>query len=556
MRRLFLNAAAAVGLVIAAGSTAPTPSVAAASATDDSSTRSGSSRAEPTDDKTIVHTLNRLGFGPRPGDVAKVRELGLQRYIDQQLHPERVGDPAVDSRLAGLTTIGMSSREIATRFEIPQLEARRQRQQQGRQNSAEVQPPPPTPEMQRRNNQTIVELSEHKLLRAIYSERQLQEVLTDFWFNHFNVDARKGRDRFLLTEYEREAIRPHVLGKFRDLLGATAKSPAMLFYLDNWMSADPDGPHPVARGVARPRFGRPGLGRRIVMPGAGQQNQQGNRQKRGLNENYARELMELHTLGVDGGFTQKDVTEVARAFTGWTIDNPRQGASYKFDARLHDPGEKIVLGHRIKADGDERDGEQVLDILARHPATSRFIATKLVRRFVSDIPPAPLVERAAARFRETDGDLRETVRTIVTSPEFFAAEAYRAKVKTPFEFIVSAARATGAEVEDAAPLVRALQQLGMPLYGCQPPTGYKDSADAWVNTGALVNRMNIALALSTNQMRGIRIDPVESTGDSDSLIAKLVNGEVSASTRATIARAATKPQVAALTLGSPEFQRK
>jgi uncharacterized protein (DUF1800 family) len=266
--------------------------------------------------------------------------------------------------------------------------------------------------------------------------------------------------------------------------------------------------------------------------------------------------MELHTLGVDGGFTQKDVTEVARAFTGWTIDNPRQGASYKFDARLHDPGEKMVLGHRIKADGDERDGEQVLDILARHPATSRFIATKLVRRFVSDMPPAPLVERAAARFRETDGDLREIVRTIVTSPEFFAAEAYRAKVKTPFEFIVSAARATGAEVEDAAPLVRALQQLGMPLYGCQPPTGYKDSADAWVNTGALVNRMNIALALSTNQMRGIRIDPVESTGDNDSLIAKLVNGEVSASTRATIARAATKPQVAALTLGSPEFQRK
>jgi uncharacterized protein (DUF1800 family) len=554
MRRLFLSAAVAIGMSITASSTGPSPSAATAFPTDDSSTRSGSSRAEPRDDKSIVHALNRLGFGPRPGDLAKVREVGLQRYIDLQLHPEKIDDSSVDSRFAGLTTIGMSSREIATQFEIPQLEARRQRQQQARQNGTEVQPPPPTPEMQRRNNQTIIDLSEHKLLRAIYSQKQLQEVLTDFWFNHFNVDARKGRDRFLLTEYEREAIRPHVLGKFRDLLEATAKSPAMLFYLDNWMSADPDGPHPEARGVARPRFGRPGLGRRaIVMPRSAQQ---GNRQKRGLNENYARELMELHTLGVDGGFTQKDVTEVARAFTGWTIDNPRQGGSYTFDARLHDPGEKTVLGHRIKAGGGERDGEQVLDILASHPATSRFIATKLVRRFVSDTPPPPLVERAAARFRETDGDLREVVRAIVTSPEFFAAEAYRAKVKTPFEFIVSAVRATGAEVEDAMPLVRALQQLGMPLYSCQPPTGYKDTADAWVNTGALVNRMNIALALSNNQMRGIRVDPLESTGDSDSFIAKIVNGDVSESTRATIAKASTAPQVAALTLGSPEFQRK
>jgi uncharacterized protein (DUF1800 family) len=557
MRRLFLTAAVAVGMAITASSSAPIGSVAATFPTDDPSTRSASSRAESSDDKSIVHALNRIGFGPRPGEVAKVREMGLQRYIDQQLHPEKIADASMDARLAGLTTIGMSSREIATRFEIPLLEARRQRQQQVRQNGTEAQPPPPTPEMQRRNNQTIIELSEHKLLRAIYSEKQLQEVLTDFWFNHFNVDARKGRDRFLLTEYEREAIRPHVLGKFRDLLEATAKSPAMLFYLDNWMSADPDGPHPDARGVGRPRFGRPGLGRRaIVMPRPAQQNQQGNRQKRGLNENYARELMELHTLGVDGGYTQKDVTEVARAFTGWTIDNPRQGGSYGFDARLHDPGEKIVLGHRIKADGGERDGEQVLDILARHPATARFIATKLVRRFVSDTPPPLLVERAAARFRETDGDLREVVRTIVTSPEFFSAEAYRAKVKTPFEFIVSAVRATGAEVEDAMPLVRALQQLGMPLYNCQPPTGYKDTADAWVNTGALVNRMNIALSLSNNQMRGIRVDALESTGDSDSFIAKIVNGDVSESTRATIAKATTVPQVAALTLGSPEFQRR
>ena len=557
MRRLFLHSAVAVGIAITASFPTATRPAAATFSADDPSTRSASSQATPADDKLIVHAMNRIGFGPRPGDVAAIREMGLQRYIDQQLHPEKIADSAMNTRLAAFTTIGMTSRQIATAFEIPQLEARRQRQLQARQNGTDVQPPAPTPEMQRRNNQTIIELSESKLLRAIYSERQLQEVLTDFWFNHFNVDARKGRDRFMLTEYERETIRPHVLGTFRDLLGATAKSPAMLFYLDNWMSADPDGPHPGAGDFGRPRFGRPGLRRRaIVMPRPAQPNQQGNRQKRGLNENYGRELMELHTLGVDGGYTQKDVTEVARAFTGWTIDNPRQGGGYVFDARLHDPGEKIVLGHRIKAGGGERDGDQVLDILARHPATARFLATKLVRRFVSDAPPPALVDRVAARFRETDGDLREVTRTILTSPEFFAADAYRAKVKTPFEFIVSAARATGAEVDDGMPLVRALQQLGMPLYNCQPPTGYKDTADAWVNTGALVNRMNVALALSNNQMRGIRVDGLAPTDDSDALIARIVNGDVSESTRATIARATGAPQVAALTLGSPEFQRK
>jgi uncharacterized protein (DUF1800 family) len=588
----FTPAAVAVALVLSV-SPARLTSHADTLPTDDPSTRSGSSRPDSRDDKTIVHALNRLGFGPRPGDVAKVREMGLQRYIDQQLHPEKIADPAMAPRLAGLRTIGLSSREIATELEIPLLEARRQRQQQAGQNGTETQPPP-TPEMQRRNNQTIVELSEQKLLRAIYSERQLQEVLTDFWFNHFNVDARKGRDRFLLTEYEREAIRPHVLGRFRDLLEATAKSPAMLFYLDNWMSADPDGPHPQARDAVRPRFGRTGVGRRsIVMPRPAQQ--AGNRRKRGLNENYGRELLELHTLGVDAGYTQKDVTEVARAFTGWTIDNPRQGGGYTFEARLHDPGEKTVLGHKIKAGGGERDGEQVLDILAGHPATARFITTKLVRRFVADTPPPSLVDRAAARFRETDGDLREVMRTILTSPEFFSPEAYRAKVKTPLEFVVGVARTTGAEVEDATPLVRALQQLGMPLYGCQPPTGYKDTADAWVNTGALVNRMNIALALAGNQMRGISVDsrqlaspkpahadtasgggstvdnrppasPKFASGDTASVagasidsrdwVTAILNGDVSEATLATIAKATTVPQVVALTLGSPEFQRR
>ena len=424
----------------------------------------------PKDDQAIVHVLSRVGYGPRPGDVERVRAMGLQRYIDEQLHPERISDTAATGRLAALTTIGLSSREIAERYERPQLEARRERKQEAKggdlaAGSAAV-PRPDINLARERANSVIVELSEQKLLRAVYSERQLQEVLTDFWFNHFNVDARKGPDRFLLTEYERDTIRPHVLGKFRDLLGATAKSPAMLFYLDNWMSA----------------YAEPEL---ILAPA-----------RKGLNENYGRELMELHTLGVDGGYTQKDVTEVARALTGWSIDNPRQGGGFRFQPRLHDTGEKVVLGHVIKTGGDESDGEQVLDILAKHPSTARFIATKLARRFVGDTPPPALVARAAARFRETDGDLREVMRTILTSPEFLSPDAYRAKVKTPFEFVVSAVRALGADVQDAKPLVRELQQLGMPLYMCQPPTGYKDTGDAWVNTGALVGRMNLALRLA------------------------------------------------------------
>jgi uncharacterized protein (DUF1800 family) len=516
--------------------------------------------AIPHDDKAIVHVLNRIGFGPRPGDVARVRQMGLERYIDEQLHPERIADPGIEPRLASLSTLGLSLREMATRFEIPELEARRARREAAAQNGGtdQQQPPPqpPSPEMMRRGNQPVAELSQQKLLRAIYSERQLQEVLTDFWFNHFNVDARKGRTRFMLTEFERDAIRPHVLGRFRDLLGATAKSPAMLFYLDNWMSADPNGPHVDPRLAGR-GFGGRGFGGRGAFPRQpnGQDNQ-ARRQPRGLNENYGRELMELHTLGVDGGYTQKDVTEVARAFTGWTIENPRQGGDFRFEARIHDPGEKVVLGHQIKAGGGQGDGEQVLDILAQHPATAHFIATELVRRFVSDTPPPALVDRAAERFRQTGGDLREVMRTILTSPDFFSPDAYRAKVKTPFEFIVSAVRVTGGDVTDAVPLVRAMQQLGMPLYLCQPPTGYKDTADAWVNAGALVNRMNIALSLASDQLRGVTVSQTAFATDGHELVASLIHGDVADTTMTTIGKATTVPQMVALTLGAPEFQRR
>jgi uncharacterized protein (DUF1800 family) len=498
-----------------------------------------------------VHVLNRVTFGARPADVERVRGIGIERYLDQQLHPDRIPDPSLAARLSGLPSIGMSSRDIASTYERPLLEARRERKADAKNGQPDVAKPDP---VQQKANSVVVELAEQKVLRAIYSERQLQEVLTDFWFNHFNVDARKGRDRFLLTEYERETIRPHVLGKFRDLLGATAKSPAMLFYLDNWMSADPNGPHAE---MLPPRVARGPFGGRVLVPGGVRPAPQGKNAPKGLNENYGRELMELHTLGVDGGYTQKDVTEVARAFTGWTIDNPRQGGGFRFNPRLHDEGQKVVLGHVIKAGGGESDGEQVLDILAKHPSTAHFVAMKLARRFVSDAPPAGLVDRAAARFRATDGDLREVVRTILTSPEFLAPDADRAKVKTPFEFVVSAARALGVEVEDALPLVRQLQQLGMPLYQCQPPTGYKDTADAWVNTGALVSRMNFALSLASNKIRGVvAAESAISNQQSSIVIDRLIVGDVSDTTRATIGRATTPQQMAALTLGSPEFQRR
>jgi uncharacterized protein (DUF1800 family) len=426
--------------------------------------RSGMAAASSDDTSVIEHVLSRITYGIRPGDVARVRAVGLDRFVDEQLHPERINDAPLERRLETLTTLRLSSGDIAARYEEPLIAARR-----ARRNPSAGSANPDAPEMMapeaRDANRVALELGEAKILRAVYSERQLQEVLTDFWFNHFNVDARKGPDRFMLTEYERDVIRPRVFGRFRDLLGATAKSPAMLFYLDNWMS------------------GRAG----------------------GVNENYARELMELHTLGVDGGYTQRDVEEVARCFTGWTIDRPREGGGFRFAPRLHDDGEKIVLGHRIRAGGGERDGEQVLDILASSPATARHIAAGLVERFVSDTPPASLVDRATARFLATDGDLREVMRTILTSPEFLDPGA-SPKARNPLEFVAAAVRATGGDVADARPLVREVQTLGMPLYQCQPPTGYPDTAAAWLSAGALVGRMNFAVALAANRVPGVTID--------------------------------------------------
>ncbi len=381
---------------------------------------------ESRDDGTVSHALSRLTFGARPGEVDRVRSMGLAAWIDQQLHPSRIDDRAADAMVPVLDSPpGAADPKELRRF------ARRQ----------------------------VETLASGKLLRAMYSERQLQEVLVDFWFNHFNVYAGKGRTAIYLPEYERDVIRPHVFDRFRDLLEADAKSPAMLFYLDNWMSAAPD--RDSGFGIRDPKVRRrqriPNRESRIPAT------LQPKKRARGLNENYGRELLELHTLGVDGGYTQKDVVEVARAFTGWTID--RDGR-FRFVAALHDSAEKIVLGHTIKAGGGMDDGEKVLDIVASHPATAHHVAFELAQRLVADDPPPALVDRAAARFRDTHGDLREVVKTIVTSPEFLAASARDAKFKTPFELVVSAVRTTGAEVSDARAFVQTLQQLGEPLYMC------------------------------------------------------------------------------------------
>jgi uncharacterized protein (DUF1800 family) len=537
--------------------------------------------AVPSDEKSVAHVLNRLAFGARPGDMDRIARSGLAAWIDAQLQPQRIADDAVDRRLAALTTLTLDSETIARDYVAPARRERRQRQQanpDGRNSQAgatdpssmqtPMEGPPFSGAMSdaiRRERQIFAELAEAKLLRAVYSERQLEGVLTDFWFNHFNVFARKGRTEVYVGEYEREAIRPHVLGSFRELLEATAKSPAMLFYLDNWMSSDPKAAEARLtrmrnRGVGRNsnlRRGQPerrdAIGGRGAKPEAPPQ-----RLTRGLNENYARELLELHTLGVDGGYTQQDVIEVARAFTGWTIGRAGEGG-FRFAAALHDRGAKNVLGQSIPAGGGVEDGQKVLDILARHPSTAHHIAYQLAQRFVSDRPPASIVDKAAKTFTTTNGNLRAVVRTIVTSPEFFAPEAYRAKVKTPFEFVVSALRATNADVRIATPLVRALAGLGMPLYLCQPPTGYDETADRWVSSGALVNRMNFALAVSGGQMRGIQLpaqDPGRPDAARDRIIRDALAGDVSAGTLATIAKATTLEQTIALAIGSPEFQRQ
>jgi uncharacterized protein (DUF1800 family) len=602
-------------------------------------------------DEAIFHALNRLGYGPRPGDVERVRQMGLAKWIDQQLNPNSMDDKALEARLEDYPTLRMSTANLIERYPQPkaaekeaakraqaQLEQEQQRKSDAaaaivtkdmqatpapKEASAEEtnQPSPTAPtdsgdanapspmkqdpamenpgakgagkrdvlgidpnnvpraiaEDSKRPQRVVAELAMAKVTRAIYSERQLQQVMDDFWFNHFNVFAGKGEDRYYLTSYERDVIQPHTLGKFKDLLTASAKSPAMLFYLDNFLSADPRAAQRQAAQRAMRQQGRfGGLGRPMPPPG-----QQKKPNARGLNENYGRELMELHTLGVDGGYTQKDVTEVARCFTGWTIEKPRQNPEFKFDDRLHDPDPKYVLGKKIHA-GGMKDGEEVIDLLVHDASTARFISTKLARRFVSDNPPKELVDRMAKTFTESDGDIKAVMHTMIYSPEFWSREAYRAKIKTPFELVVSAARALGTDVDMPQPLVGWVGRIGEPIYQCQPPTGYADKADAWVNTGALLNRLNFSLALAGNKMRGSRTDVaallgVETSADAKAALQRAVKvflgGQAGPMTVETLEKQLDSPQVvqaklddpvkqvdlgvvAGLVLGAPEFQRR
>ena len=613
------------------------------------------------EDQRILHVLNRMGFGARPGDLERIRAVGLENYIRQQLAPEKIIDTVAEAKVRDLTTLSLSTAELYAKYPQPgallrQLERRGELppelaalrdsrvKGQGAQPDAAAAamtkpdgatPMSGTPERAPQaaadgsGNQNeyrralreyllknglqppqriVAELQASRILRAVYSERQLQEVLVDFWSNHFNIFAGKGADRWLLIAYDRDTIRPHTLGKFRDLLTATAQSPAMLFYLDNFQSVSPNASrarmNQRQRGGLRDLFmdqlmrGNAGARRRGAMnpnaradqraempagntsprpeqPVAQQPQQQ--RRARGINENYARELMELHTLGVDGGYTQKDVQEVARCFTGWTILNPRgfrnmsagggmegEAGKFYFNARLHDDGEKIVLGQRIPAGGGVRDGLMVLDILARHPSTARFIATKLARRFVMDEPTPQLVERIAAAFTKSDGDIRETLRAIFASPEFNSPDSYRAKIKTPFELAVSAIRTLNGETNGGPMIHQWIARMGEPLYGYQAPTGYPDKAENWVNTGALLERLNFGLALASNRIPGTRVDLSRFNGvggDASADTAKMlerflgviVQGDISQKTKATLLKQLSEAAPVIATSGAVEM---
>lgn len=469
-------------------------------------------RARLTQQQKIAHFLNRTSFGPARTQVEEINRKGIPAYLDEQLRPERIPDTLVEEKVAGLKTVRLSTQELVELY--PPLALARDQTMMGGQ---QMQGP----------RFVILELQQARLLRAVYSQRQLYEIMVDFWSNHFNIFAAKGADRWLSTSYDRDTIRPRALGRFHDLLLATAQSPAMLFYLDNWLSASAH--------ASTVRLGP-------------------NNRKRGLNENYARELMELHTVGVDGGYTQKDVQEVARCFTGWTLRQPRGEGEFVFDPRIHDPGEKIVMGTRIPPGGGMDDGLRVIDLLARHPATARFIALKLARRFISDNPPQSILDKAAAAFRVSDGDISTVVRTIIDSPEFFSPEAFGAKVKKPLEFVASALRATEAETQITHQLLRYLGRMGEPLFLAEPPTGYPDVGSSWISADMLLTRMNFVIDLMHNRIPGSRVRAA-ALRDTDSFIRLVVPDALSPTTRAAVA-AAQGSEAIALLMAAPEFQRR
>jgi uncharacterized protein (DUF1800 family) len=635
-------------------------------------------------DRQIVHALNRLTFGPRPGDVEEVRRIGLNKWIELQLHPDQIPEnPALESKLKPLATLPMSVADLVKEYTPPpqqpigmvgmlitpfgpigansilsqeqsrkvlngtaeertevlkslppdkrrevlaglppnvmaytpefreeaaeaaknrqqeiQMEARKRNPQLNdllsqdqvkvarsgnkdqiaalfatldpdkRATVASLIPAPSLadfPELRRAAQFKRVprqvasdDLKQAKVFRAIYSNRQLEEVLVDFWYNHFNVDAGKNTMQapnlvhLLVGSYERDAIRPHVFGHFKDLLLATARHPAMLYYLDNWESMSPTGfqvgPFAPRRGVLN---GQPNS----ILPGPL------DRIAHGLNENYGREIMELHTLGVNGGYTQADVIAVARCFTGWTVTNP-ENPEFVFAPFMHDWSEKTVLGHKIPAGGGEQDGLQVIDILARHPSTAKFISKALAQRFVADEPPQALVDRMAQTFTKTDGDLRAVLQTMFTSPEFFSEGAWQSKIKSPLEMVVSAVRALNSDTNDTFTLVQKLSDLGETLYGKLEPTGYSNSGETWLSTAGVLGRMNFSIALVSGLIPGVKPDVSNLAGkDAPAIERQLLGHDISADTAATIEQGiqnknAPPPFVASLVLGSPDFQRR
>mgnify|MGYP000203296928 CR=1 FL=1 len=582
------------------------------------------------EDQRILHVLSRLGFGARPGDVEKVKTIGLQKYIDQQLEPASIPDTLAENKVRKLDSVNLTTSELFAKYPNPgallrQLEGGRAAQARTPAQRPPAANAPVTPqdeaamteEEQRERRQKINELYRkydlrpaaqlvpqivsNRFLRAVYSERQLQEVMVDFWQNHFNVFAGKAAVRWYIPSYERDVLRKNALGNFKDLVTGTAQHPAMLFYLDNFQSAAPVTPNAgananierlerlVRNGRPLPEQARERLKRQFNLNDAQldkrlqemrasgsvtlrpqQQNQ------RGINENYARELMELHTLGVDGGYTQKDIVEVARAFTGWTIADPRgyrraaaamiqgteeerlnriqrqmgipddvESGGFFFNQRMHDNGSKVVLGQPVN-EGGIKDGLKVIDLLVSHPSTAKHIARKLAIKFVSDKPSEDLIKRVAAVFSSSKGDIKATLRALFGDKEFFAADNYRSKIKTPFELAVSSIRALGGDTNAGPPMVAMLNRLGEVPYGYQAPTGYPDTAEDWVNTGSLLERMNFAVAVASNRIPGSKVSLQRYTAMDrgkvlNAAIDSILHGQISPATRSNLEKQMKQP---------------
>jgi uncharacterized protein (DUF1800 family) len=603
-----------------------------------------------TEDQKILHVLNRLGFGAREGDVERVKAVGINKYIEQQLNPSAINDQTAEAKVKNLDVLKMSNEELFAKYpnqaavllavaqknnldkgDTAQLKNKNRvksdkmkntdgAMMSGENKNADANVAQLSEADRQKYQQEIValytkyklgrpqqitqQLNASRIMRAVYSERQLNEVMVDFWTNHFNVYANKAATRWFLPQYDRDVIRPNALGNFKDLLTATAQSPAMLFYLDNFQSVSPD-----AQTAGNNRGNNRGNNQNRRLNQNNQNNQmnaqrreqlkkqyglndaeldarikqnqqnpkQPKRMQRGINENYAREIMELHTLGVEGGYTQNDIKEVARAFTGWTIVDPRgyrrtfasvangtedkraarlmrlaglpedaRSGTFFFNERAHDKGEKTVLGQKIN-EGGMKDGLKVIDVLVNHPSTAKFIARKLAVKFVSDNPSEALVGRVAKAFQDSKGDIKMTLRAIFTDKDFFAAENYRAKIKTPFEVVVSAIRTVGADT-NGGQIQALLAKMGEPLYAYQAPTGYPDTAEDWVNTGALLERLNFAVALASNRIPGTRVNLKQFEGRDKSeilnrSIAVVLDGEISPNTKATLLKQLEQPLI-------------